>query len=265
MPSEMTQDQKQAACKLLYDCWRGGTQIEALAPSLRPHDRSEGYAIQGFIEHYSSQPLFGWKIAATNVAGQTHIGVAGPLAGRLLAERIIADGGVCPLASNLMRVAELEFAFRMEGDIAPRSHPYEQNEILDRVGTLHPAIEIPDSRFLQFERAGEAQLIADNACAHRFVLGPSILADWRALDLAAHRASAILNGNIVGEGSGANVLGDPRIALTWCANELSRLGITLKAGQVVTTGTCVKPIPIGKGDHVAGDFGVLGRVSVSIG
>ena len=60
------------------------------------------------------------------------------------------------------------------------------------------------------------------------------------------------------------MLGTPRIALTWLANELARHGMTLKAGQVVTTGTCVKPLVIAVGDHVEGDLGVLGRVSVRI-
>jgi 2-keto-4-pentenoate hydratase len=60
------------------------------------------------------------------------------------------------------------------------------------------------------------------------------------------------------------VLGDPRIALTWLANELSTHGETVKAGQVVTTGTCVKPVPLAQGDRFDGDLGVLGRVSVAI-
>jgi 2-keto-4-pentenoate hydratase len=111
---------------------------------------------------------------------------------------------------------------------------------------------------------GIAQLVADNACAHRFVLGPAAPIDWCTLDLAAHIVPAFLNGRHVGDGLGANVLGDPRIALTWLANELSRHGVTLKRGEVVTTGTCIKPMPIARGDHVAADFGVLGRVSLSI-
>jgi 2-keto-4-pentenoate hydratase len=63
---------------------------------------------------------------------------------------------------------------------------------------------------------------------------------------------------------GANVLGGPAIALTWLANELSRHGVTLRRGEAVTTGTCIKPLAIAPGNHVAGDFGVLGRVSLSI-
>jgi 2-keto-4-pentenoate hydratase len=60
------------------------------------------------------------------------------------------------------------------------------------------------------------------------------------------------------------VLGDPRIALTWLVNELSRFGYALKKDQVVITGTCVKPMPIAVGDRVAGDFGELGGSSVRI-
>jgi 2-keto-4-pentenoate hydratase len=61
---------------------------------------------------------------------------------------------------------------------------------------------------------------------------------------------------------GANVLGDPRIALTWIANELSRHGVTLAAGQIVTTGTCVVPLEILPGDEVVADFGALGVASM---
>ena len=59
---------------------------------------------------------------------------------------------------------------------------------------------------------------------------------------------------------GANVLGDPRTALAWLANELSALGVTLAAGQTVTTGTCVTPMAIAPGDTVEADFGALGRM-----
>jgi 2-keto-4-pentenoate hydratase len=161
-------------------------------------------------------------------------------------------------------VAELEFAFRMGGDLPPRAGEYTQDEVLAAVATLHPAIELPDSRFAHFESAGLAQLLADNACAHYFLLGAPAGNGWRALDLAAHPGKAYRNGALAEEGVGANVLGDPRIALTWLANELSRHGMTLKAGQVVTTGTCVKPLAIAVGDHIEGDLGVLGRVSVRI-
>src|SRR5438128_4878124 len=232
-----------AASKTLHDHWRAGTKFSGLDEKLRPHDRIEAYAIQAGIEKYSSDSLFGWKIAATSEAGQKHINVGDPMAGRILAETVIPDGGTASMSGNQMRVAEPEFAFRMRVDLAARSTPYSVQQVLDAVDTLHPAIEIPDSRFADFLSAGEAQLIADNACAHQFVLGPATTADWRAMDLVEERPVITMRGETF-TGHGKNVLGDPRIALAWLVNELRQLGINLKAGRVVTTGTCHKPLPI---------------------
>lgn len=259
----MNADRQQAACDLLYRHWQAETRIDGLPDDLRPATRADGYAIQARIERHSDQPLYGWKIAATSVAGQAHIGVDGPLAGRILAERVIADGGRCRLGNNLMRVAELEFAFRIGDDLPPRDVPYTVDEVMTCIATLHPAIEVPDARIERFELAGAAQLVADNACAHRFVLGQEVTADWRAIDLKEHEVRAIVNDRQIGTGTGANVLGDPLIALAWIANELIAIGTHLKAGQIVTTGTCVIPIAVAPGDHVRGDFGPLGSVSLS--
>jgi 2-keto-4-pentenoate hydratase len=255
------QDQIETASRLLHGHWRAGTKIGALEDAIRPHSRTEGYAIQAVLERYSREKLFGWKIAATSEAGQRHINVAGPLAGRILAETVLPDGGMAPMAGNEMRVAEPEFAFRMGKDLPPRATPFSVAEVLDAVATLHPAIEIPDSRFGDFVSAGEAQLIADNACAHLFVLGQATTADWRARDLIEERPRITMRGQHY-VGHGKNVLGDPRAALAWLANELRSLGLTLRAGEVVTTGTCHPPLPIASGDRMDADFGVLGKVSV---
>jgi 2-keto-4-pentenoate hydratase len=225
--------------------------------------RAQGYAIQQRIERHSAAPLFGWKIAATSKAGQAHINVDGPLAGRLLRERVRTSGDTVPFGTHAqMRVAEAEFAFRMARPLTPRARAYDVGEVLDAVGALHPAIELPDSRFDDFTIVGAPQLIADNACAHYFVLGEAAPDLWRDVDLVEHRVRGTVEGKLAREGKGANVLGDPRIALTWLANELSALGITLDAGQVITTGTCLVPLEIESGDRVRMDFGSLGNVNV---
>lgn len=253
----MLPEEAQAASDLLREHWRGGTVLDALPDALRPATRAEGYAVQARLEARSARPLFGWKIAATSAAGQAHINVDGPLAGRLLAEMVSGDGALLPFGSNRMRVAEAEFAFRMGRDLPPRPEPYGAEEAMAAVASLHPAIEVPDSRFADFTRVGAAQLIADDACAHQFVLGPAAEADWRGMDLAAHPVRGFVDG-AASEGRGANALGDPRLALAWLANELSGLGVTLAAGQVVTTGTCVVPMPVAAGVEVVADLGILG-------
>lgn len=258
----LTRRQTEAASTLLWMHWQEGKRLAALPEQIRPATRAEGYAIQAELEKRSTSPLFGWKIAATSVAGQKHINVDGPLAGRILAERVRDATAPLPFGANAMRVAEAEFAFRFARDLPPKSKPYTVPEVLDAVESLHPAIEVPDSRFDDFVAVGAAQLIADNACAHDFVLGPATAAPWRSMDLIEHSVKATVTGKLERDGKGANVLGDPRVALTWIANELSGLGIPLKQGHVVTTGTCVVPLPIEPGDEVVCDFGPIGRLAI---
>ena len=260
----MIQDDHAAASRLLINHWRNTTRFDHLPDALRPITRAEGYAIQALFEGQSTKPLYGWKIAATSAARQAHIGVDGPLAGRMIAESVIADGGTMKLGNNLMRVAEVEFAFCMAHDLPPRAALYTVDDVLAAVASLHPAIELPDSRYEDFIHAGAPQLIADCACAHRFVLGAASDADWRELDIVAFAPCARVSERYERTGVGAAVLGDPRVALTWLVNELSAHDIILKAGQIVTTGTCMTPLAIEPGDHVHADFGVLGKVSVRI-
>ncbi|MFZ4531570.1 MAG: 2-keto-4-pentenoate hydratase [Alsobacter sp.] len=261
----LTHSQMQAAADLLHTTWVESGRIERLPDASRPSNRAEGYAVQALLERRTVHPVFGWKIAATSAAGQKHIGVSGPLAGRLLRERVVPADTAIPLGGNQMKVAEVEFAFTMGEDLAPKATPYTQDEVMAAVASLHPAIEVPDSRYVDFVNAGEAQIIADNACAHVFVLGAPAKAAWRHLDLAAYEVAATLvragrTTALIGRGS--NVLGDPRIALTWLANELSVLGITFARGQVATTGTCLTPIEVLPGDDVAADYGPLGSIGV---
>ena len=261
----MSPDNVREAAQLLWSLWQSERRISTLPDACRPATRTDGYRIQEQVLALSGCTLYGWKIAATSPAGQAHIGVDGPLAGRLLGAQVVDEGASVPLGGCHMRVAEPEFAFRMGRDLAPRSAPYRQAEVLDAVDSLHPAIEVPDSRFEDFARAGAAQLIADNACAHRFVLGRATGANWRVVDLSRHVVRGEVLAGAARVGSGANVLGGPGIALTWLANELSGLGITLAAGQVVTTGTCLTPLEVGPRDCVVADFGELGRIEVRFG
>jgi 2-keto-4-pentenoate hydratase len=113
--------------------------------------------------------------------------------------------------------------------------------------------------------AGEGQLIADNACAHDLILGPAVDADWRRLDLVTHPVSAEVVGRYRRDGSGAAVLGDPRVALRWLVNELSGIGEVARAGQVVITGTCMASLEIQEGDLVQADFGALGALEARFG
>jgi 2-keto-4-pentenoate hydratase len=252
------------AAEGLIPPWRLHTRIAGIAPNDRPSTRSEGYRVQAALAELTGDRGIGWKIAATSIAGQRHIGVSGPLAGRLLDSRLKADGAPVSIGSNIMKVAEAEFAFRMGLDLPPRATPYTVDDVLRASAALYPAIEFPDSRYHDFCSAGEAQLIADFACAGWVILGARTPESWRSTDLALHKASAWIDGRKAADGIGSNVLGDPRIALAWIANELSREDLGLKADDIVSTGTCVVPVPISAGQRFVADFGTLGQVSARV-
>jgi 2-keto-4-pentenoate hydratase len=251
------------AADLLWRTWMTPARIEALPVECRPRDRGDGYEIQAAVVGLSGQRVAGWKIAATSHAGQRHINVDGPLAGPLLDRRALLPGMTVSLEDNHMRAAEAEFAFRFGKPLPARAEPYTSDEVLAAVASLHPAIEVPDSRYFDFTKVGAAQLIADCACACWYRIGHVVEANWRADDLVHHAVTARKNGEVVGTGSGANVLGDPRVALTWLVNELSTHGRGIAANDVVMTGTCLVPVTVSPGDHVRMDFGAYGAVEVS--
>lgn len=251
------------AAQIIWQNWMSATCIEFLPDGCRPANRREAYAIQAELEKLSGQRRIGWKIAATSIAGQQHIGVDGPLAGRLFADRVLTCGTSFPLTGTRMRVAEAEFTFRFAQSLPKRTIPYNAAEVIQAVDSLHCAIELPDSRYHDFARVGAPQLIADNACACWFLAGDATCTDWRTLNLVEHQLTAYLNGKRMAEGIGANALGDPRTALTWLVNELNVYGEAIQAGEIVTTGTCIKPVPVAPGDHLRVDFGILGEIEAA--
>jgi|SRR6185369_11935897 2-keto-4-pentenoate hydratase len=248
------------AAELLWRTRRSESRIDALPPEIRPKSLAEGYAVQEAMLDIIGQPAIGWKIAATSAAGQKHIGVTEPLAGRLFRDFVLPDGARRPIARNHMRVAEAEFAFKMARDLPPRGRDYDRSEVIDAVAAMHLAIEIPDARYDVFDTIGAPSICADCAFHAWFVLGPEV-ADWRGLDLPKQPVRAWKQDTVVAEGSGANALGDPRIALTWLANHLNKRGLELKAGEIITTGTCVKPVDVAAGDTVVMDYLALGKMS----
>lgn len=261
------QDRARTAARMLTSHWLSGRHLDALPADCRPATLAEGRAVQALWAAETDDRIAGWKIAATSVAGQRHIAVGGPLAGPVFARRVQGDGAVLDLTHNGMRVAECEIVFSMGRTLAPRAEPYARAEVLVAVQSLHPGIEAPDSRFTAFERAGEAQLIADCACCNDMLVGAAVtvdvldVLDVRLNELPSLVVQARVSDGRQAEGSGRNVLGDPVAALVWLVNELTSTGRTLHAGQFVTTGACVPPIPVLPGQQVDADFGWIGRIT----
>ena len=123
-----------------------------------PESIIEAYNLQADYQTNSKYDLLGWKIAATSIEGQKHIGVDGPIAGRLIKERLYKSGDMLSLVNNQMKKVEAEFSFKLNKDMAKKNISYTYDEVLDCIESICPAIEIPDSRFLNFDKIGKKNI-----------------------------------------------------------------------------------------------------------
>ena len=214
-------------------------RLPELPAATRPKTPEEAYAVQdGLIDrllvHYGGS-VIGYKVACTNVTAQRQLHVDAPFSGNLLSAFFFESPARVQADQFFMRVVEAEFAFEMARDLPPSPQPRSRQEIAGAVKGVLPAIEIVDNRFDDWTTIGAPSLIADNACNAAWIKG-HLLTDWQSVDLAAQAVRVTVNGKLLREGSGSNVLGHPLNALEWLVNHLGARGLGLKAGQYVTTG-----------------------------
>ena len=262
----LSQDADARAADTLLEARRNRAPIAGLPDDVRPADEADAYRIQQaylpkVMALAGGATMVGSKVGATNAAVHQRMSLTQPFRGALLSSVVHASPARIAGDAMMMRVLEVEFAFRMGRDLPATGAPYGQEAVADAIAALVPAIEVVDSRYADWTKAGGLQLIADNASAGHWVYGQEIT-DWRDIDLADYPVSLTVNGKTVAEGSSANVLGHPLIAMTWLANALAASGDGLKAGQVIASGACTTPVMSQRGDKVVAGFGRLGQVSV---
>ena len=232
-------------------------RLERFPEACTPPRLEDGYAIQeAFVEAFAL-PVAGYKIACTSQEAQHMLACPQPFPGRIFAPyRLESPAEISASAFHRVGI-ECEFGFTMARDLPARAKPYDRAEVADAVAALHPAIEIVDARWTDWLKVGAPSIIADNAANAALVLGPACR-EWRALDLAKHACTLFFDGREIATGHGGMALGHPLAALAWLANDLSRRGYGLKAGDAVTTGTCTGLHFAPAGTTVRVDFGAAG-------
>lgn len=223
-----------------------------------PASLDESYAVLDAIIDRIGNPLFGWKAAFTNAAAMKRMKTDEPAFGPLFEEWAYRSGESVPTPENCLRRVECEYAFRMAHALPARDAPYSRDEVVAAVASLHPAIEIVDSRMAGAFEIGARALVADHCVNFAFICGDGV-ADWRGLDLISQPVRLFVDGETAAEGSGADVLGDPLQSLVWLVNRLSARGKGVSAGAVITTGSCTGMHPVPRQCKLAADFGPLGR------
>jgi len=219
----------------------------------------QAYQIQlGLIDRRvaGGERHIGWKVGLTAKPIQEQFGFHEPVFGCILESE--PSGSVLQAAELIAPGFESELCLRMGQDL---SGTVTMVQARAAVAGVHPALEIIETR--GDLTAQIALAMADNAQQKTVVLGePVALADKR-LDQVACRVD--LNGATVAEGVGAAVLGDPLNSVVWLAGKLREFGRTIRAGDIVMTGSFVRQFPLTKGDAVRVMFNGIGAVEVRVG
>ncbi|HNE17844.1 MAG TPA: 2-oxopent-4-enoate hydratase [Zoogloea sp.] len=245
----------------LYDAL---TQRRTLAPLTERHPDitiEDAYQIQQQMiarRLAAGERPVGKKIGVTSKAVMNMLGVHQPDFGWLLDGMVYNEGQAIPAATLIQPRAEGEIAFLMKKDVMGPG--LSGADILAATEGVMACFEIVDSRIHDWKIKIQ-DTVADNASCGVLVLGDRIV-DPRKVDLATCGMVLEKNGDIVGTGAGAAALGHPLNSMAWLANTLGRLGIGLKAGDIVLSGSLAALIPVKAGDSLRVTIGGIGGCSV---
>lgn len=247
--------------RLLADLRRSGRQQSGLAATLVPPDKATAYRVAGLVAEELGWPVLGWKIAAMKEEMQKALRTDSPIYGRVFFMRETPASFVhARLASP---IPEVEYQARLGVDLPPRDAPYSQEEVMDAVASLHPGIELAECRFVHDTAFPPLPaILADGAGSGTIVYGPAI-PGWKTRDIAGQEVTLSSNGRPRRSGTAAAALDHPMAPLTWLANELSRTGVGMKAGQMISTGTLTGMLAPKPGDDYTADFGPFGSVRLA--
>jgi len=202
--------------------------------------------------------VVGKKIGVTSKAVMNMLDVHQPDFGYLLDTMIYNEGEAVPMSTLIQPRAEGEIAFILKHDLMGPG--ISNADVLRATECVMPCFEIVDSRITDWKIRIQ-DTVADNASCGVFVLGDRAV-DPRKVDLSTCGMVLEKNGEIVATGAGAAALGSPVNAIAWLANTLGRLGIPLKAGEVVLSGSLAALVPVVAGDSLRMRIGGIGDCSV---
>nr|WP_310462660.1 2-oxopent-4-enoate hydratase [Sphaerotilus sp.] len=240
---------------------------QVVAPLTERHPEitiEDSYRIQlRMIERrlQAGEKVIGKKIGVTSQAVMNMLGVYQPDFGQLLDGMVYGDGSVIPAGTLIQPKAEGEIAFVLGRDL--QGPGITAADVLRATDGVMVCFEIVDSRVRDWKIKIQ-DTVADNASCGAFVLGDRLV-DVRTLDLRHCGMVLEKNGEVVVTGAGAATMGSPVNAMVWLANTLGRLGMPLKASEVVLSGALGAMVPVVPGDQLRVTIGGIGSCSVRFG
>ena len=243
-------DRHHDAARLLLSARRDLTQrLNSLPEVIRPHTEEQAYLVQRAVMAELGG-IGGWKVGSPQPDGPVN---CSPLPAAGLQD---SPGQV----SGSDRVVEAEVAVRIGRDLPPREAPYTREDILAAIASVHPAIEVLQSRYVDVGAVDPLSALADSLSHFGLAVGAPI-PNWQALDLGAEQVRLIVGGAEIKRATG-NPAGDMIRLVLWLANEGAHWAGGLRAGQVVTTGSWTGKDPVPPGGEAQIVFDRAGEAAV---
>ena len=264
----MTPDDHAKAAADLLEAEATGCQIGLLSQRHPEMGMDDAYAIQSAIQRAKLQQgrrVVGWKIGLTSKAMQYALNIDIPDSGILFDDMLFENGAIVPEGRFIQPRVEAEIAFVMKAPLGGAD--VTRAEVLAATDCVSPSIEILDTRILRKDaKTGRTRnvydTISDNAANAGVVLGPERHA-VDAFDLRWVGAITSRNGEVEETGLGAGVLNDPVESVVWLARRIAHYGQAIEPGQIILSGSFIRPVEAPAGTHINADFGPFGAVGLS--
>lgn len=228
------------AAALLAQAMTSGKRIAEIPEQARPQTIDDGYAVQDRIAGTSGHPLgetpAGWKLGLGSANAMKGANLSAPLIGRVFEERLHKTGAVVAAPAGATALIEIEVAFTLSRDVPPSETVANP---LDVVASANLVSEIVLSRFVDRRVVGLPSFAADSVGFHALVVGPVV--DPARIGAMARSMAVTLDGKPTVEGLTGDDSIDPIAMLAALMAHARHRGITLRKGEIVTTGTLSKP------------------------
>jgi 2-keto-4-pentenoate hydratase len=251
----MQTEQVERAAALLVETRRSARPLRELPMDLRPVTQRDAYAIQDAVVACMGN-VGGWKVGAKSP-------LAEPTCAPLLESLVLQSPHAFPSNALRLRGIEAEIAFLLARDLPPRSMAYTAAEVFAAIESVHPAIEIVESRFEDFRKTDPLSVLADSQSHGALVYGAG-RADAIRIDPTHQEAVLYFDDAQVARTVDGNPAGDLGRLLAWLANHCAIRCEGLRAGQLVTTGSCTGMLFARARTRVVAELGALGRVEAGV-
>ncbi len=250
MSDTLTDAQVIEAADFLDEATANGLPLPPIPESCRPQSAADGGRIYWERWSRNQRPAVAWKAAV----------IEGDMVLAPFFDGMVLDSPASIPGSDFVNcILEAEVAFRLGQDFAPTDGGHSEDAVLGGVSNAYIVIEAPNSRFS--EPPGMPGMAADGVGNQALIIGPEI-DDWQSKELVALPCQILINGEVMAEGRDGRP--NPTEILVATVNEINARGMTVSAGEVITTGAAAIHVPGLAGQEVTIRFPEIGDVELSL-